>query len=147
MSSIVILVALLTLGYWFGRAAEMAHYRSIIKREAELRDVPAVASKIPDPELMPRQTVLVSGNVVLSIDYFKRFLLKMRNIVGGRVKGYETLLDRARREAVLRMKEQASTQNASLIFNVKLETASIYKGDGNSIGSVEVIAYGTAFID
>ena len=68
----------------------------------------------------------------------------MRNIFGGRVTSYETLLDRARREAILRMKEEAKELNAELVFNIKLETSSIYKGKGNSVGSVEVLAYGTA---
>ena len=59
---------------------------------------------------------------------------------------YESLLERGRREALLRMKEEARRLNATEIFNVKMETASISKGAGNSIGSVEVYAYGTALI-
>ena len=38
---------------------------------------------------------LVSGNVVVSVDHFKRFLAGLRNIVGGRLKAYETILDSA----------------------------------------------------
>ena len=68
----------------------------------------------------------------------------MRSIVGGRVSSYESLIDRARREAILRMKEQAATLDANYVFNVKMETSSISKGRRNSIGSVEVLAYGTA---
>ena len=147
MFELITLIVLLALGYGFGRAAELRHYRSIQQREAQYRNIPAIATKYPDPSLMPRETNLVTGSVVISVDYFKRFLSQLRNIVGGRVKAYETLLDRARREAILRMKEEAHSKGASLIFNVKLETASIYKGKGRAIGSVEVLAYGTAFID
>ena len=57
---------------------------------------------------------------------------------------YESLLDRGRREAVLRMKDQARRAGAGSVFNVKLETVSIFKGRENSVGSVEVLAYGTA---
>ena len=67
-------------------------------------------------------------------------------IVGGRVTSYENLIDRARREAVLRMKEKAKTLGANYVFNVKMETSSISKGKRESIGSVEVLAYGTAVI-
>jgi uncharacterized protein YbjQ (UPF0145 family) len=42
------------------------------------------------------------------------------------------------------MKNEAAQLNADIIFNVKLETSSIHKGKGNNIGSVEVLAYGTA---
>jgi uncharacterized protein YbjQ (UPF0145 family) len=44
------------------------------------------------------------------------------------------------------MKEAALAQQATLILNVKYETASIYKGGRNAVGSVEVLAYGTAMI-
>ena len=71
----------------------------------------------------------------------------LRSILGGRITAYETLLDRARREAVLRMKEEASALNANIIYNIKLETASISKNAAGSIGSVEVFAYGTAIIE
>jgi uncharacterized protein YbjQ (UPF0145 family) len=44
------------------------------------------------------------------------------------------------------MKEQAATHGASHVLNIKMETSSISKGQRNSIGSVEVLAYGTAII-
>ena len=44
------------------------------------------------------------------------------------------------------MKQQASSLGAVMVFNVKYETASISKGAGKTIGSVEVLAYGTALI-
>jgi len=147
MIDLIIFLTLLALGYFFGRLAETRHYRSIIKREKALARIPAIASKIPDLNLRPQKAVLVTGSVVISVDYFKRFLAGLRNLVGGRVKSYESLIDRARREAILRMKDQARVKGASLIFNVKLETSSISQGRReNSIGSVEVLAYGTAFI-
>jgi uncharacterized protein YbjQ (UPF0145 family) len=147
MEGIIVILILLLVGYGFGRAAELRHYKSIQQREKLLQSIPAIATKIPDPSLRPRQTQLVAGNVVVSVDYFKRFIAGLRNLIGGRVTSYESLLDRARREAILRMKQEAKDLGANLIFNVKFETASISKGRNNQIGAVEVYAYGTAFID
>ena len=147
MEGIIVILILLLVGYGFGRAAELRHFKSIRQREKLLQSIPVIATKIPDPSLRPRQTQLVAGNVVVSVDYFKRFIAGLRNLIGGRVTSYETLLDRARREAILRMKEEAKALGANLIFNVKFETASISKGRQNQIGAVEVYAYGTAFID
>ena len=90
---------------------------------------------------------MVSGSVVVSVDYFKRFLAALRNLFGGRVISYESLLDRGRRESLLRMKQQAEELGAGMVFNVKYETASISKGRRDTIGSIEVLAYGTALID
>ena len=143
---LIIFLVLLALGYGFGRYAETRHYRSIIQREKALNRIPAIAMRTPTDVVTAQQTQLVMGSVVLSVDYFKRFLSSLRNLVGGRVKSYETLLDRARREAVLRMKEQADGLGAKMVFNIKLETASISKGRRNAIGSIEVLAYGTAII-
>lgn len=144
MYDLIIFIVLLGIGYGFGRHAETKHYKSIIKREKQLNSIPAVASKIPPYRRNDLNSQLVTGSVVISIDYFKRFIAGLRNIFGGRVTSYESLLDRARREAILRMKEEAKNLNAEFVFNIKLETSSIHKGRGNSIGSVEVLAYGTA---
>ena len=98
------------------------------------------------PQITRCHTQLVSGNVVISIDFFKKFVAGLRSLFGGRLQSYESLLDRARREAILRMKESALEIGAKVIINVRIETASISKSSSrnNGIGSVEVVAYGTA---
>ena len=97
---LIVFIILLALGYGFGRAAEKRHFKLIRQREKLLQSIPAIASKIPDPTLHPRQVQLVVGSVVISVDYFKRFIAGLRNLIGGRVTSYETLLDRARREPI-----------------------------------------------
>ena len=147
MADIIVLITLLALGYFFGRMAERRHYKSILKREKKFRKLTVVASKFPPAFKNHHETELVMGSVVISVDYFKRFVASLRNLVGGRVRTYETLVDRARREAILRMKEDAQSLGAKMIFNIKLETASISKNQrNNNVGSVEVLAYGTAII-
>jgi uncharacterized protein YbjQ (UPF0145 family) len=141
-----VLLILLALGFGFGRLAENRHYRSLRQREWLYRELPLFPQRRLPPYPHTPQTVLVAGNVVISADYFKRFLAGLRNLIGGRVGSYESLLDRARREALLRMKAEARRHGATAVYNVKLETASISKGAGNTIGSVEVFAYGTAVI-
>ena len=141
-----LVLALLILGYGFGSLAERRHYRSILRREEEHNDLIIVASKTLPEAALPPATELVMGSVVISVDYFKRFVAQLRMIFGGRVHTYESLLDRGRREALLRMQEQARVLGASMIFNTRFETSSISKGNGNSVGSIEVLAYGTAVI-
>ncbi len=143
IDNLTIVAILIALGYFFGRMAENRHYRSIQKREQAFLSLPTTSSKKPMSEIEHiRHAQLVQGNVVISVDYFKRFLATLRNIFGGTIQAYETLLDRARREAVLRLKE--SCPEADQIINLRLETSSISKGDSERIGSVEVLAYGTA---
>ncbi|MBC8212244.1 MAG: YbjQ family protein [Gammaproteobacteria bacterium] len=146
MYELLIFLTLLILGYSFGQISERRHYRSIIEREKQTLWMPVMTLKTVPPQITRCHTQLVSGNVVISIDFFKKFVAGLRSLFGGRLQSYESLLDRARREAILRMKESALEIGAKVIINVRIETASISKSSSrnNGIGSVEVVAYGTA---
>lgn len=143
MEQIIITVVLVTLGYIFGRRAENKHFKSLIEREAVMNALPAMASRIP-PGDGEYDQVLVSGSVVIANDYFKTFVAGLRNFFGGKISTYETLLDRARREAVLRMKDQAKALGAESVFNVKYETSNISGQYSKKLPILEVHAYGTA---
>ncbi|OPL14088.1 MAG: hypothetical protein AVO34_06220 [Firmicutes bacterium ML8_F2] len=143
---LVLFLILLGVGYGCGSLAERRHYASITRREAEKLNFQTMTI---EPHLTNEQvshSFLVHGSAVISIDYFKRLLAILRNLFGGRIKAYESLVDRARREATLRLQEQALAQGADMVVNLRLETSAI----GNSanrkkqVGSVEAIAYGTA---
>jgi len=99
MWDLAIFVTLVVIGYVVGRILEKRHYRSIRAREQELRDIMVFASRFP-PTLEPLRQDLVAGSVVISTDYFKLVVAGLQSIVGGRLKTYETLLDRARRGRV-----------------------------------------------
>lgn len=135
-------LVVLTIGYVAGRIAERRHYASIRKREAEIRLVPVLTSKtLPDPRPVS-SSQLASGSVVVAIDAYKSFLMGLRGLVGGEAKGYASLIDRARREAMLRMRESAGDADAFL--NVRIQTATLYGSRKGNASSIEVIAYATA---
>lgn len=140
MFEIISFLVLLAVGYGFGSLAERRHYRSIQKQEIEFNGLPAIASRYPPVDKSYRQQLVV-GNVVIASDYFKSFLAGLVNFFGGAVVSYESLLDRARREALLRMKKQARAVGAEYVFNIKFETTSVGSG---RLASIEVLAYGTA---
>ncbi len=136
-------IGLVVVGYVFGRVAEQRHFKSIINREAQLINLVTTNGKKPLGRLENiERCELATGSVVISVDYFKRFVASLRQLFGGNIHTYETLVDRARREAVLRLKE--AHPDATQLINLRIETSSIYKGQGNQVGSVEVLAYATA---
>ena len=143
---LIVFVVLLSAGYVFGRINESKHFKSIIARESQYRGLLCFSTKHVPPNLGQVKSDFVGGNVVISVDYFKRIAAGLRGLIGGRVTAYETLIERARREAILRMKIAAYEIGATHVINVKLETSSITKGTGNQIGCVEVYAYGTALM-
>ncbi|MFK7732498.1 MAG: YbjQ family protein [Pseudomonadales bacterium] len=142
--NLIIFLTLVVLGYVFGRRAEKKHFESITARESEYKNLLTFSERFPPADMTVSESKLVGGAVVISIDYFKRLAAGLRSIFGGRVTAYESLIERARREAILRMKEDALAMGAEMIINVKLETSSITKGSGDQVGAVEVYAYGTA---
>ncbi len=138
-------LALLVATYFIGSAIERSHYRSIRSREIRWRRIPAVTFRNVPKAWDVERSGLVTGSVVISVDHFKRFLAGLRGLVGGRVRSYESLLDRARREALLRMKESAAAAGYTAVVNVRLETARLAgsRRGGKSTAGVEVLAFGT----
>lgn len=142
---LILFIGTILLAYITGTLVEASHYESIERRERDLLGIPAVSSKEIEEKEQILEAELVSGSVVISLDHFKRFLAGLRNIVGGRIKSYETLLDRGRREAILRMKEKARKRGADIILNMRLQTSSIgVVTRKERLGCFEVLAYGTA---
>ena len=141
-----VVLGLIALGYFVGRFRELRHYSSIRRREESFLQLPALTFEL-ETEKPPQEGTLVVGSVVISIDYFKRFLAGLRILVGGEVRSYSTLVDRARREAILRMKE-AAPAGTLLIANLRLETSTIGNTTDkkNKVGSIEAYAYGTALV-
>lgn len=133
----------LILGLTAGTITERRHFASIRERESRLQTLPAITlSKTPE-NWSVESSGLVAGGVVVSLDYFKRFAAAFRILVGGRVKSFEPLLDRGRREALLRMKQEASEAGYDAVINVRLQTARIANSDGSTTAGVEMLAYGT----
>jgi len=134
---------LLVFAWIMGSINERRHYASIHEREAATVHLPAVTLRTTLSHRPVSDARLVTGHVVISIDRFKQLRSLWRSIIGGRVRTYESLVDRARREAVLRLKEQAV--GADVILNLRIDTATISETDNDrGAGAIEVLASGTA---
>ena len=136
--NLIYFLVLVIVGYSVGSTVEKEHYKSIRRRESASLDLPVVAGKnyIEDNAVIEKSK-MVYGNVVIGTDYFRLIVSGLRNLMGGEMSAYETLVDRGRREAVLRMKKQA--RDADIILNMRIESCQI-----TQTGSVEILAYGTA---
>lgn len=141
---LLLAVALAVTGLVAGRWIERRHYASIRRRERQLAEVLVFAVRFPPPRLAAPSATLVAGSVVIADDYFKSLLAGLYTFFGGRIRSYESLVDRARREAVLRMKAEARGRGAGMIVNVKFQTFAIPGRRPGSMRAVEVLAYGTA---
>ena len=143
MDVIGIFLILIAVGFFVGSHIERKHLQDLHDREYRTRQIKVVnigaKTRIPEAD----RSKLFIGSVVISSDYFKTFVAGWMNLFGGRISVFESLVDRGRREAILRMKEDAMKWGAHQVVNVRLETAELGGRNGNGIVSIEVIAYGT----
>ncbi len=141
----LIFIIITLLGLFFGRRVEKKHYASIREREEKYRKLVVISDKdLKRAKNVDSQGVLLVEGTVVSIDAFKKMMASFVNLFGGRMKAYESLVDRARREAILKVKEKAANAGYNVIGNLRLETSSISKTTKWTVGSVEAMAYATA---
>lgn len=136
---------LLALGFGAGKTIERMHFTDLTARERRYRRLPALTTSRVPARWQVQETALLTGTVVISLDYWKRFAAQVRKIVGGNVRSYETLFERARREALLRLKEAAAARGCDAVIGVRLDSAEIANalGSGKGTAGVELMAVGT----
>ena len=137
----IIFIGLFVIGWVFGRLNERDHIKRLNAAEKELGHIIVSSERFYQPIIADgTQGVLVMGSVVIAQDYFKMIIARLLSIFGKNLVTYETLLERARREAVIRMKLEAQFLGYNQVYGLRLAVTSI-----NITGSmVEAIAYGTA---
>lgn len=136
-------VLLFVAGWFFGSRHERQHLAQLRVAEQELGHIIVSSERFYRPKLAANsEGELVLGSVVIAQDYFKMIIARVLSLFGKNLTTYETLLDRARREAIVRMRTEANAKGYTHIYGVRLEVTNI-----NQLGSmVEAIAYGTAVI-
>ena len=81
---------------------------------------------------------LVRGATVRAKHVGVDIMAGLRNLVGGEMKSYSSMLAGAREQALDRMAEEARALGADAVVAVRMETSAIAQG------ASEIVAYGTA---
>jgi len=138
---------LLMLGAVAGTLVEQAHFRRIEKREQQTAHIAAADIKIFLGDTDPRAAgMLVTSEVVIASDALKNFIAYFIKIIGGEMSVYETLMKRARREAMLRLKETAQAQGYNALANVRIESSDIGSIATRGAGvAVAIVGSATAY--
>lgn len=141
---------LILIGWIVGRSRERRHLKSLDERELELAHIYVTDIKTFPPEADTDKTpVMVLGQSVIASDYLKIFLSSIRKIFGGELKSYQTLLLRARREALVRMMTEARDRGYNAVCNVRMDTSDIggtTGGGRKGMVTVGMLASGTAYL-
>lgn len=143
----VLPIILISGGFGVGKSVEIMHHRSLDAREAALKHILIVNLKEIAVGGPVRDVAYVDGQAVIGSDYFKTFASQLRMFFGGEMRSLQTIMARARREAIVRMLEHADELGANVVCNVRIETSNIGRGTGGASRGLimaEVHAYGTA---
>ena len=132
-----VFAVLFAVGFGFGRYNEAKHLAELEQHEQRLAYITLGNLRKVSFE---QSGHMISSNVVISHDYFKYVLATIQNFLGGRLTSYESVVERARREALVRLKQEAENMGATHIMGLRLSTTEL----GMQGGMVEVFAYGTA---
>lgn len=142
----IVFIGLLCIGVIFGTMNERRHYKRLREDEAALSHILQTNLKhIPAPHNdLEEGAVLVSGNVVVALDFFKIIVARLKSIIGGSLRSYESVLERARREAIVRMLKDADAKGATAVHNIRIEFSTIGGQNPKHPGGSEILAFGTA---
>lgn len=142
---LITVIACLVVCYFTGNIIEKNHYKKIKAMENALYKSPCLTyGKSFARDTKIKNSFLVSSSVVIGCDYFKSFLAGLKNFFGGNVSAYESVLDRGRREAILRIRKYAKENSAHAIINTKIETVMLDPLGATQNPKVCITAYGTA---
>ncbi|MEZ6072486.1 MAG: heavy metal-binding domain-containing protein [Pirellulales bacterium] len=142
---VVLSLGVTAFGAVAGMLLERRHLAQLARDEAELAAIMVTSMKRLPRNWTPTSSTLVVGSTVMSTDAFRRWVANLINLVGGRIGVYESMLERARREAMVRLLREAQAAGANVVWNVRLETAAIGGGEKDERAKgIEVIASGTA---
>lgn len=81
---------------------------------------------------------LVTGSSVKAANAFKDIASNIKNLTGGDLSHYSSLIDESVKQAIEKMKQQALSLEADAVVCVRISTSNV------TSGGAEIIAYGTA---
>lgn len=146
MGPIFVILILLAVGFFVGGSIERKHFAELEARSKSTSSLVTQLKSFPyHAEVSTKVPEALYAEVVISSDYLKTLLAGLRNIFGGQVNSFQSLLIRARKEALQRLVEEAEAKGFNAICNVRLETAQIGGGTKKGVMMVAIQATATAY--
>ncbi|OIJ10511.1 hypothetical protein BKP45_12705 [Anaerobacillus alkalidiazotrophicus] len=99
----------------------------------------ATTEQIPGKEVIAYKG-FVKGSTIQAKHIGSDILAGLKNIVGGEIKEYSDMMDKARKIAISRMVKDAEELGANAIIGVRLQTSGVMNS------ASEIVAYGTAVV-
>ncbi|MGA1872759.1 MAG: YbjQ family protein [Thermoplasmatota archaeon] len=129
-----------------GQIFERKHFKELESREAEIRGRIISHNRRTPIMKHPARMTIVAGEVCIGADRFKTWIAGFRQLVGGKMGSLSPVVERARREALLRVLESAAKQGFTEVGNIRYTTANLkWNAPKQKELLISVMAYGTAY--
>lgn len=126
------------LGWITATLLERRHNARMTEREKLLDGVRVCTTKQAGP--LAQEGIMITGSVVVAHDFFRTIIIQLRKLIGGNIKPYERLVTRGRREAFIRLREEAVLRGFDRVVNIRFDSAHV---SGRFLSAVEMVVYGT----
>lgn len=110
-------------GFTVGWLNETRHFGRLEAGERECASILATNTGSFPPDAT--QASIVLSEVVIATDYSRSLFGRLRKIFGGELRGYRRMMILARREAILRLRQQAMARGFAGVANIRLQAADI----------------------
>lgn len=81
---------------------------------------------------------LVKGNTIRARWFGRDIAASLKTLIGGEIKSYTDMMDKAREQAIARMVKEAKKLKADAIINIRFTASEVMQG------ASEILVYGTA---
>lgn len=139
--------ALALVAFVWGPQRTRAHAASLARREQALAGIFITNSRrfdgaVVHPDAAPR---LLNVELVWGVDRFQALVASILNLFGGELDNVSQVMLRVRREAILRLKEQAQKNGYNALTNVRIAPADIGTDPQKQNLTVAMVASATAY--
>ena len=118
---VVMPLSLILLGWIVGGAKERKHLRVLEHFFRHNRCLVTEIRSFPEGAEPGHGATLINAEVVVAEDYLKTILAGLRQIFGGEMKSYQSLMQRARQEVTLRMIKEAEKHGHNAVCNIRID--------------------------
>ena len=144
----IFFLLMLLVTFYIGNRIQRNHEKSIAERQIIYRDL--AIDNLKEPPAEAEKSFFVCGEMVLAVDAYRTFISTLKQLIGGEIKSFYSIMARARREAILRLLADAKLKQADGVCNIRVESADVAgtsaaSGKQGNGRMVAIIVTGTAY--
>ncbi len=144
---IVLLIVMVSIALAVGPGRRRLHAAALARREQALAHILITNSRrfsraVPHPDIAPQ---LLNVELVWGVDRFQALVASIVLLFGGELNNVSAVILKVRREAIVRLKEQARRRGYNALTNLRIDPADIGTDPQRANLTIALVASATAY--